>query len=213
MSKFLGAILLVGFVISSFLIYPMLPDQIPNAFANYGEPSSYSSKFSVMISFGIGIFTVYLTMLFVSRIIQSKYQRFQKGIEGIFLIIILLLSVVYSGIIVNGLELNFNMLPLVPLSVGLSLIVTGNEIQRYKANDHTAIPLINAHNDLWNKVRHFVAKGLFIGGLLMLPCVFFPVKSLLIIFLTILGLLIAILLLGSYQIYKKHYINPSNKPF
>lgn len=210
MSKFFASILLVMFVISILWLYPMLPGQMPNGFANFGEPSSYSSKLSIIISFGAGMLTVYLSMLNVSRITQSKYKRFQKGIDGIFLIVMMVLSFIYAGIIVNGLNVSFNMLPLVPICAGLTLIVTGNQVQRFKADDQTATPLINAHNDLWNKVRHFVAKGLFAGGLLMLPCVFFPAKIILTIFLTILALLIATLLLGSYQIYKKHYIDISN---
>lgn len=210
MSKFFASILLVMFVISILWLYPMLPGQMPNGFANFGEPSSYSSKLSIIISFGAGMLTVYLSMLNVSRITQSKYKRFQKGIDGIFLIVMMVLSFIYAGIIVNGLNVSFNMLPLVPICAGLTFIVTGNQVQRFKADDQTATPLINAHNDLWNKVRHFVAKGLFAGGLLMLPCVFFPAKIILTIFLTILALLIATLLLGSYQIYKKHYIDISN---
>ncbi len=210
MSKMFSTILVAVFVISSFLIYPMLPEKIPNAFANYGEPSSYASKFSVIISFSIGIFTIYLSMLSVSRITHIKYKRFQKGINGIFFIIIFLLSVLYSGIIANGLNYNFNMLLLVPLCVGIALIVTGNEIQRFKAAEQNTVPLIAAHNELWNKVRHFVARALFIGGMLILPCMFFPEKLMLFIFLMILGLLIVTLLLGSYQIYKKHYMNPVN---
>lgn len=210
MSKFFASILLVMFVISTFWLYPMLPGQIPNGFANFGEPSSYSSKLSIMISFGAGMLTVYLSMLNVSRITHSKYKRFQKGIDGIFLIVMMVLSFIYAGIIVNGLNVSFNMLPLVPICAGLTLIVTGNQVQRFKADDQSSVPLINAHNDLWNKVRHFIAKGLFAGGLLMLPCVFFPAKIILTIFLTILALLIATLLLGSYQIYKKHYIDISN---
>lgn len=213
MSKFFATVLFIGFVTSIFWIYPKLPAQIPNAFADYGEPSSYSSKFGVIISFASSISIVYLTMLSVSRIIQSKYKRFQKGIDGIFLIVIFVLSTIYTGVMANGLQYNLNMLLFVPLVVGLSLIVTGNEVQRFKADVDTGIPLKDAYNDLWNKVRHFVAKGLFAGGLLMLPCVFFPGKSILFIFLTILGILLATLIFGSYNIYRKHYMNTSNTPF
>ncbi|MFO1445218.1 hypothetical protein KDN24_18870 [Bacillus sp. Bva_UNVM-123] len=207
MSKLFATILVVVFIISSFLIYPQLPESIPNAFANYGAPSSYAPKLSVIFSFSIGILTAYLTMLIATRITKMKYKRFQKGINGIFFIVIFVLSVVYAGVIVNGLHYNFNMLLLVPLCVGITFIVTGNEIQRFKAAEQNTMPLIAAHNDLWNKVRHFVARALFIGGVLILPCMLFPGKLLLILFLSILGILILTLFLGSYQIYKKHYIN------
>lgn len=211
MSKFVTTVLAVACVGSSFWFYPMLPEQIPSSFAEFGEPGNYSPKLSVILSLVASVLVVYVAMLTTSRIVALKYKRFQKSINLIFMLVILVLSAVYAGTIVNGLGYELNMLLFAPLGTGFALIVTGNEVQRFKADANKGTPLFEAYSDFWNKIRRFFARGLFAGGLLMLPCVFFPVTTMFVSFLIVLGLMVATLLLGSWIIYRKHYNNRSDK--
>lgn len=212
MSKLVATLFVMVVVGSSFWFYPMLPEQMPNGFADYGNPSSFASKESVLISSVASVIIVYITMIILSRVMQSKsiYKRFQKSINDILMVVTLIVSAVYAGVIANGLGYEVNMLLLAPLGVGFAFIVIGNSIQRFKADTNTGIPLSDGHSDLWNKIRRFFSRGLFVGGLLLIPCVFFPIKLMFVAFLIVLGLTVIVILLGSYIIYKKQYMNPSN---
>lgn len=212
MSKLIATFFVMAVVGSSFWFYPMLPEQIPNGFADYGNPSSFVSKEIVLISEVVSVIVVYITMIILSRVMQSKsiYKRFQKSMNDILMVVILIVSASYAGVIANGLGYEVNMLLLAPLGVGFAFIVIGNTIQRFKADTNTGIPLSDAHSDLWNKMRRFFSRALFVGGLLLIPCVLFPIKIMFVAFLIVLSLTVIVILLGSYIVYKKQYINPSN---
>ncbi|QKG84632.1 hypothetical protein GXN76_09180 [Kroppenstedtia pulmonis] len=67
-------------------------------------------------------------------------------------------------------------------------------------------PLTEASRDLWNRIRFFLSRSLFIGGFLLLLCALMPQPWLLLSFFLVLGIIILALLIGSYTVYKKSYI-------
>ncbi|MFS1516559.1 hypothetical protein [Bacillus sp. SM2101] len=213
MSKWITRVVVIVVIGSSFLLYPYLPEQLPNKFNNFGTPSSYTSTINVMFGLIISVITVYMSAIISSWVLQKKsqYRRFQQNVEKILMVVMLIVFAVYIGVVVNGLGYEVNILFLLPLCLAFIFIVTGNVIQQFKMNTDNVSPLNSAINESWNNIRFFLAKVLFVGGILMLPLIFLTPKVLLITFFIVLGMILLVMLLGSYAIYKKHNMPPTNK--
>lgn len=119
---------------------------------------------------------------------QSTFERYQKGMENIFLILILVLTIIHIGLVYYLLDSGFPILMLVPLGVGIVLIATANTLPRFQLETPPASSeYTKSTHNVWNKGLRPFSRPLIIGGLAMLLCAFLPQHLILIGFLTVLG--------------------------
>ncbi|MEA3318697.1 MAG: hypothetical protein U9Q88_01635 [Bacillota bacterium] len=136
------------------------------------------------IPFALGL--VIISFLAIPK--QSGYERYRKGLESIFFVLILVLTTIHIGLVFYLMDSGFPIMMLVPIGVGLVLIATANTLPRFQlenppsSSDHTRL----THN-VWNKGLRPFSRPLFIGGLAMLLCAFLPNHLISIGFLTVLA--------------------------
>ncbi|KMJ57639.1 hypothetical protein AB685_16725 [Bacillus sp. LL01] len=119
---------------------------------------------------------------------QASFERYSKGLESIFLALMLILTILQIGLILYLMDTGFPVIMLVPIGVGLVLIATANTLPRFQLElpPTSSEPKKSTHQS-WNKGLRPFSKPLIIGGLAMLLCAFLPQHLILIGFLTVLA--------------------------
>ncbi|MBO1002798.1 hypothetical protein [Pseudogracilibacillus auburnensis] len=120
--------------------------------------------------------------------LKPYFKRYKNGIFTIFITLLLIVLVVHVAVIAYESGYNFDLLIIVPLCVGTTLIVTGNTLQRFK------LPDISATNRIWNQCIRPFSRILVICGAVMLLTIFFP--EMMTIFFIILGTMIISLMIS-----------------
>jgi len=159
-------------------------------------------------SIAVLLFSVPLTMclvnsnlLIIPKLISSQngsYTRYKKGIENIFFSVTTILFILHIGLILLVIGKEFNLLYLIPICVGIVLITTANTLPRFQLELNNK----KNSNEIWNIVLRPFSLPLFIGGTLMLICVFLPSNLMLIgFFFTLLSTLF-VSIYFSYRAYQ-----------
>ena len=159
-------------------------------------------------SIAVLLFSVPLTMCLVNsnliiipKLISSQngsYTRYKKGIENIFFSVTTILFILHIGLILLVIGKEFNLLYLIPICVGIVLITTANTLPRFQLELNNK----KNSNEIWNIVLRPFSLPLFIGGTLMLICVFLPSNLMLIgFFFTLLSTLF-VSIYFSYRAYQ-----------
>lgn len=158
------------------------------------------------------LFIIPFTMLVVNSNIfilpklikkQGSYSRYKNGIEAIFLSLSIILFILHCGILLVTTGTEINLLFLVPISVGLVLITTANTLPRFlleKNEDSSQIS--KSTNQVWNIIIRPFSLPLFIGGTVMLFCVFLPGNLMFVSFFFILLLTLFVSIFRSYRAYQ-----------
>ncbi|WP_404349627.1 hypothetical protein LG311_03350 [Sutcliffiella horikoshii] len=119
---------------------------------------------------------------------QSTFERYQKGFESIFYVLILVLTIIHVGLVFYLMNSGFPIMMLVPIGVGLVLIATANTLPRFQLETPPASSeYTKSTHNVWNKGLRPFSRPLIIGGLSMLVCAFLPQHLILIGFLTVLA--------------------------
>lgn len=183
-------------------VYPQLPEQIPSAFANVN-----GSKAVVISSLLSWMFLSYFSFLvpFLLQPVRERLARIEKGLVHVLSGLMLIFLALLGGVVAYGLGYEFSLLVLVPLGVGITFVTAGNVLQQFKDSTKGGTLLTEASRDLWNRIRFFLSRSLFIGGFLLLLCALMPQSWLLLSFFLVLGIIILAVLIGSYTVYKKSY--------
>ncbi|ART75188.1 hypothetical protein B4U37_03630 [Sutcliffiella horikoshii] len=136
------------------------------------------------IPFAMGL--VIISFLAIPK--QSEFERYRKGLESIFFVLILVLTIIHSGLVFYLMDSGFPIMMLVPLGVGLVLIATANTLPRFQLETPPASSeYTQSTHNVWNKGLRPFSRPLIIGGLAMLLCTFLPQHLILIGFLTVLA--------------------------
>ncbi|WP_404469658.1 hypothetical protein [Sutcliffiella horikoshii] len=149
---------------------------------NAANQSTVVTLFSIPFALGL----VIISFMAIPK--HSTFVRYQKGMENIFFILILVLTIIHIGLVFYLLDSGFPLMVLVPIGVGLVLIATANTLPRFQLETPSASSeYIKSTHTVWNKgLRHF-SRPLIIGGLVMLLCAFLPQHLILVGFLTVLA--------------------------
>ncbi|TQR20304.1 hypothetical protein [Psychrobacillus vulpis] len=154
------------------------------------------------------LFVIPFTMLLLNgnlylllRLKIKGFPRFEKGLNTIFLSLSILLFVLHIGLVLLSIGREVNLLLLVPIIIGVVLIITANTLPRFKVELSTSSsPLTNISEETWNRLIRPISYPLFIGGILILLCVFLPGSLMLVAFFTILLSTILVSIFRSYKI-------------
>ncbi|MEI5907526.1 hypothetical protein WAK64_10695 [Bacillus spongiae] len=174
---------------------------------NSVERTSYGSLEVFLFSIPFTLVIVNSNLFLLPKLIkpQEDYLRFQKGIESIFLSLSLVLTALHLGLILLVMGIEINLILLVPLSVGIVFITTANTLPRFQLELlPSSSQLTKSTHQVWNIVLRPFSFPFFIGGILMLLCVFLPEQLILIGFFTILSCTLLISIYRSFRAYKTH---------
>lgn len=159
-------------------------------------------------SIAVLLFSIPFTMCLVNsnlmilpKILSShngSYTRYKKGIENIFLSVTAILFILHIGLTLLVVGVKVNLLYLIPVCIGIVLITAANTLPRFQ------LELNNKKNanEIWNIIIRPFSLPLFIGGGVMLLCVFLPSNLLLIGFFFTLFSTLFVSIFYSYKAYQ-----------
>ena len=151
--------------------------------------STYGPIAVLLFSVPFTMCLVISNLIIIPKLISSQngsYTRYKKGIENIFFSVTTILFILHIGLILLVMGEQVNLLYLIPICLGIVLITTANTLPRFQ------LELNNSKNSnkIWNIVLRPFSLPLFIGGVVMLLCVFLPSNLMLIgFFFTLLSTL------------------------
>ncbi len=166
----------------------------------------YGSSEVILFSIPLTLVLISVHLLTLPKIIKHhNYTRFKKGMDSIFLSLSVILFTLHIGLLLVSTGTDFELIRLIPISIGIVLITTANTLPRFHLNIVEDFPnLITASNKLWNVLLRPISFPLYFGGILMLFCVFLRGNQMIISFFTILFLTFIISILRSYRAYQFH---------
>lgn len=139
----------------------------------------------------------------LSRMKVQGFSRFEKGINTIFFTVSIMLFLLHVGLVLLSIGKEINLLLFVPIIVGFVLIVTANTLPRFKIESGTSTSRFTTiSEETWNRLIRPISYPLFIGGILILLCVFLPGYKMFVGFFTILLLTILISIFRSYKVFQ-----------
>ena len=172
------------------------------------EETRYGITEVLLFSIPFTMCLVNSSLFILPKQFQGSYTRYKKGIESIFLSITVILFMMHFGLVLVATGIEVNLLLLIPISVGIVLITTANTLPRFQLEfNKTTSELTRSTHQVWNIVVRPFSLPLFIGGLVMLLCVFLPDTLMFVGFFSILLCTLLVSIILSYKAYQSHLKN------
>jgi hypothetical protein len=173
------------------------------------DETKYGSSEVILFTIPLTLILIYVHLLTLPKIIKHhNYTRLKKGLDSILLSLSVILFTLHIGLLLVSTGTDFELIRLIPISIGIVLITTANTLPRFQLDIVEDFPnLITASNKLWNILLRPISFPLYFGGLLMLFCVFLQGNQMFISFFTILFLTLIVSILRSYRAYQLHINN------
>lgn len=173
------------------------------------DETKYGSSEVILFSIPLTLILIYVHLITLPIIIKHhNYSRYKKGIDSIFLSLTVILFTLHIGLLLVSTGTDFELLRIIPISLGIVLITTANTLPRFQLDIAEDSPsLITASNKFWNILLRPISFPLYFGGGLMLLCVFLQGNQMFISFFAILFLTLIFSILRSYRAYQLHMNN------
>ncbi|WP_191562463.1 hypothetical protein [Metabacillus idriensis] len=173
------------------------------------DETKYGSSEVILFSIPLTLILIYVHLITLPIIIKHhNYSRYKKGIDSIFLSLTVILFTLHIGLLLVSTGTDFELLRIIPISLGIVLITTANTLPRFQLDIAEDSPsLITASNKFWNILLRPISFPLYFWGGLMLLCVFLQGNQMFISFFAILFLTLIFSILRSYRAYQLHMNN------
>lgn len=195
-------------LITAFIIYPSMPQQVPIHWNWQGEIDRYSSRGFGTFFFPVFNIGMYLLLLIAPYIDPKKdnYHKFYGSYKLIRFTTHIFLTILYFLIVLVSLGYPLDMGFWVTVGVALLTIVIGNFISRVRHNYFLGFrfPWTLANEEVWRKTHLLGSKLMVLGGFGVLLSVFFTERAVRFTIVT-LGILLPSLatFIYSYFLYNK----------
>ncbi|PLR89818.1 hypothetical protein [Bacillus sp. T33-2] len=170
------------------------------------DEAKYGSSTAILIVIPLTMVMININFFTLPRLrkLQGVYSRYTNGFDSIFLSLNSILFILHCGVLLVSAGNDFDLLKLIPISMGIVLITTANTLPRFQLElNENSSQLMNSTNQLWNTVIRPFSYPLFIGGLIMLCCGFLSGIFMLISFFTV---FVGTLLLATFKSYRAYQI-------
>lgn len=199
-----------------FIIYPVLPEQVPLHFDVNGQPDKYGSRqrllFPLLLINGVaGI--MYLLLKFLPAIDPKRKAKYSIGVfKKLGLAMLVFMTLLNVAILYAVENKSFDGRQIIFSLVGLFFAYIGNLFYSVKPNYFVGIrtPWTLESDDNWRETHQLGGKLWLAGGMLMaLLSLILPPKAGTITFLAIVCIIILIPVIYSYMYYKKYGVKTS----
>ena len=200
-------LILVSFVIGVYAYFNIEGDKIASHWDVAGEVNDYMPKFWGIFLFPLILVGVYLLFLFIPKIdpLKKNIEKFRKYYDLFILIMILFFFYVFLLSILANFGYAFNMTILITPPIGVLFIFIGLIMKKLKRNWFIGIrtPWTLSSDKVWEKTHRLGGILFMVSGIIVLAALFFPSKYLLLFMLIPIFILIMVLILYSYFLYRK----------
>ena len=206
-TEILPILLIIFSIVSSWIMFSQMPEQIPTHWNFKGEVDNWGTSFSHVLTINLVMIGMYLLFLLLPYIDPRKerYQEFQKVYHIFKNVMLLFFTLIFflTNLSAIGYDLNIGLC--IPLIVGLLFIVIGNYMSKIKMNWFMGIrtPWTLSSEKVWDKTHHLGAKLFMISGLLIAIDGFLPENYRVPVFILAIAIILIGTIFGSYLIYLK----------
>ncbi|GAE32536.1 hypothetical protein [Halalkalibacter hemicellulosilyticus] len=169
------------------------------------DEAAFGSRYVILFILPGTLLLVLIQLLLMPKLIKNQtfYSRYKDGFENIFLSLTFLLFLLHGGILLVATGVDFQILRLIPIIVGVVLVTTANTLPRFIVDvDQQSKNLPQTMNEAWNVILRPFSLPLFIGGIILVMCAFLPSQFILFGFLSVLVVTLIISFTHSYRAYK-----------
>lgn len=172
-------VILAGLIIAGFLLYPMLPEQVPVHWNIRGEVDRYGSRFEGAFTAPLLALGIYALML-VAPLIDPRrenYARFVGAYRLLRWVFVLFMAGIYVVWMAAALGYRVDIGFAVKTALGLLFIAIGNVLGQVRFNYFVGVrtPWTLSDEGVWRQTHRLAAKVWVLGGLICL--VLAPVRS------------------------------------
>ncbi len=167
--------LCIGITVFIFLVlaaaYPFLPDQIPVHWGPQGEPD-YGSRNCVWMYGGMAV--LFNILFEAAPRIDPRYRHYMKFIREYNLFCVFMnfyiLAFIAASLIQAFYPGSFDMVRFICIMVGITLVLTGNILPKFKLNFFSGFrtPWALSDEENWRKTQRLGGKLLFLSGIIWL---------------------------------------------
>lgn len=199
--------ILIGLsLIGTFIIFPMLPEQIPTHWGVNGEIDDYGSKYMALF-LGCLPAIIYLFMLYTPKLDPKKenYKKHSKAYFAITAGTVLTLVAIHWVTLLAALDIVKRVDFFIKLIIGLLFIVMGNYMTQLRFNYFTGIklPWTLASEAVWKKTHRVGGIGFMLVGTILVITSFLRGTASFVIFMASLIILMLVTTVYSYIEYQK----------
>ena len=200
-------IFMAGFLAAGFILYPMLPEQVPSHWNVKGEVDRYSSRafgafFAPLLTVGI-----YLLML-VTPILdprRANYTRFIGAYRFLRWGLVLFMGGLYVVTILVALGYELDVSLIVKAGVAVLFIIIGNFMGQFRHNYFVGIktPWTLASEEVWQKTHRMAGKIWVVIGFLQLALAFVQASWSAALYVSLIAIMVIVPLVYSYLAYQE----------
>ncbi len=187
-------------------VWDKLPSSMAVHFGVNGEADGFASKAMAVFGLPLILLLVYWLALVVTSFDKSQKNQNRKALGVIFWIIPIISVFANAVVYAMSLGATFDVLKLIPIMLGLLFLLIGNFLPKATQNKtlgiRTNLTLGNEEN--WTKTHRISGITWFVAGILCFATAFLPIEVIPFVLLGVLVVAIALPLIYSYSIYKKH---------
>ena len=192
--------------IAGLFLWNLLPNTMITHWGADGVADGMSSKAFVVFGFPAILAALDLLALVATAADNKQPRQNRKAMRMIFWIIPLISWVVCSVMFSIALGKSMDVVLAIPLLMGVLFLIMGNYLPKVKQNSTLGIKIFWTLNneENWNKTHRMAGKLWVIGGVILLVTILLPAKWMVAIMLADILVMIAVPMLYSYGLYKKH---------
>lgn len=162
--------------LTSIIIYPRLPEQIPSHWNAMGQIDGYSGK--GMIFFFAFLPLILAILLEVFPKIDPKKQAYEEhhtAYRVFVYTVVLFMAAIYAMTTAVALGFSLPVASLIKLGIGILFIVLGCVLRHFKHNYFFGIrtPWTLANEEVWRRTHRLGSYGYIAAGIFALISVFF----------------------------------------
>ncbi len=171
-------VVLLGLMVTAFIVYPQLPERVPMHWNMAGEVDNYGSRFTGAFAIPLLTVAIYIGMVFMPLIDPKKanYAVFLKAYRAIRTGLVLFFVLLYILTIAFALGYEVDIARLVPLFLGILFIIIGNFLSQVRHNYFVGIktPWTLASEKVWRRTHRLGGFVFVAAGVISIAAVFFP---------------------------------------
>lgn len=163
--------------IASIIVYPKLPDRVPNHFDIRGNPNAYGPKWVPIVIFPVMILALWGLMRGLPKIDprRANYARMQDTYDLVVNVILTMLAALHLLILAGTMGGPVPFVRLMPAVIGVAFIAIGNLLPRAKSNWWFGIrtPWTLSNDRVWERTHRIGGYVMSATGVLAIISAFF----------------------------------------
>lgn len=201
----LSTLIALSPIFAGLILWNRLPDTIPIHWNMNGEVDGWAPKIVAIIALPLLLVVLNFVCILATHADNKKREQNKKLINFVYWLCPII-SIVISGVIYyTAFEINFSVIKIVPVLLGVLFFFIGNYIPKCRYN-HTIgirIPTTLGDEENWDKTHYFAGKIWVAGSVLIILSALLPENIMMWVFLPTALIMVAIPTIYSVIIAKK----------